>query len=342
MSQNDMSLANANGATFRADVNSALQALASNNGGSSAPSTAYANQWWFDTGSDILKIRDEANANWVNVASLVGTTWIPYSNGSVLGTLANQNASGISTNLALSAKHIAFATTAVSSGTPDFATSGNVVSLSSTATANTLGTVQAGFIGVVHYGVAITITHNGTSRILPTGANITTAVGDVEIVLSLGSGNWRTIAYMRADGTALGAGSATKAQLEAASSTSTFASPGRQQYHPSAAKYWGQSTVSAGVPATPGGASFNVSSVTDVATGRATWNFTTAFSSSNYGAFGCTEYNSGSNSGELHIVENGGRSTTAVAMRNMHTGASSNATLQDPGGWHVLGFGTQA
>ena len=134
MSQNDMSLANANGATFRADVNSALQALASNNGGSSAPSTAYANQWWFDTSSDILKIRDEANANWVNVASLVGTTWIPYSNGSVLGTLANQNASGISANLALSAKHIAFATTAVSSGTPDFATSGNVVSLSSTAT----------------------------------------------------------------------------------------------------------------------------------------------------------------------------------------------------------------
>jgi hypothetical protein len=342
MSQNDMSLANANGATFRADVNSALQALASNNGGSSAPSTTYANQWWFDTGSDILKIRDEANANWVNVASLVGTTWIPYSNGSVLGTLANIDYSSIGQNLTMNAKHVAFASSSISSGTPNFATAGNVVSVTSTATANTLGTVQAGFIGVLHYAVAITLTHNATSRILPTAANITTASGDVEIVLSLGSGNWRTIAYMRADGTAVGAGSATKSQLETGSATGVFTSPGRQQYHPSAAKYWGQSTVSAGVPATPGGASFNVSSVTDVATGRATWNFTTAFSSSSFGAFGCTEYNSGSNSGELHIVENGGRSTTAVAMRNMHTGASSNATLQDPGGWHVLGFGTQA
>lgn len=341
MSQNDFSLANANGATFRADVNSAFQAIASNNGGSSAPSTTYANMWWFDTGSDILKIRDESNANWVNVASLVGTTWIPYSNGSVLGTLANQNASAVGVNIAMSAKSVAFATTSVSSGTPDFATSGNVVTLSSTATANTLGTVQAGFIGVIHYGVAITITHNGTSRILPTGANITTTVGDVEIVLSLGSGNWRTIAYMRADGTALGAGSATKAQLEAASSTSTFASPGRQQYHPSAAKYWAQSTVTAAVPASPPNAGFNVSTVSDIATGRATFNFTTAFSTSNYVGVGCTEYNSGSNSGELHIVENGGRSTTSIAMRNMHTGASSNATLQDPGGWHVLGFGTQ-
>lgn len=341
MSQNDFTIANANGATVRADINSAFQALASNNGGSSAPSTTFANQWWFDTSSDILKIRDEANANWVNVASLVGTTWIPYSNGSVLGTLANQNASAVGLNLTMNAKHVAFASTAVSSGTPDFATAGNVVTLSSTATANTLGTVQAGFIGVIHYGVAITLTHNGTSRILPTAANITTAVGDVEIVLSLGSGNWRTISYMRADGTAVGAGAASKTQLEAASLTTVFSSPGRQQYHPSAAKYWAQSTVTAGVPATPPGAGFNVSSVSDTAVGKATFNFATAFSSSLYVADGMCEYSTASNSGELHIVENGGRATTSVLMRNMHTGASSNATLQDPASWQVVGFGTQ-
>lgn len=206
MSQNDHNIANANGATVRADINSALQALASNNGGSSAPSTTYPNQWWFDTTNDILKIRDEANANWVNAFSLVGTTWVPYSNGSVLGTLANLTASGIGSNLVMSAgKNWQGALTSISSGSVDFATSGNAVSVSGTATANSLGTTQAGFIGVIHYAVALTVTHNATSRILNNnGANIPAAVGDVEIVLSLGSGNYRTVAYTKADGTQLG------------------------------------------------------------------------------------------------------------------------------------------
>lgn len=278
MPQNDFSLANANGATFRADVNSAFQAIASCSSGSSAPGTTYGCQWWFDTAADILKIRDEANANWVNVASLVGTTWIPYSNGSVLGTLANINASSIGSNLVMNAKHIAFASSAVSSGTPDFATVGNVVSLSGTATANTLGTTPAGFIGVIHYGIAITVTHNGTSRILPTAANITTQVGDVEFVLSLGSGNYRTIAYMRADGTALGAGSATQAQQEGASLTTVFTSPGRQHFHPSACKQWCNFD---GTP-TLASPSYNTTSVTDVGVGRWTVTIATDFSSDVY------------------------------------------------------------
>lgn len=276
MSQNDFNLANANGATFRADVNSAFQAIASNNGGSSAPGTTYANMWWFDTTNDILKIRDEANANWVNVASLVGTTWIPYSNGSVLGTLANLNASSVSTSIAMAAnKSIAGALTSVTSGTPDFATMGNSVTLSSTATANTLGTTQAGFIGIIHYGIAITITHNGTSRILPTAANIVTAAGDVELVLSLGSGNYRTIAFMRADGTAVGAGAATQAQQETGTATTVFVSPGRQQYHESAAKAWARITSVTTTAITDG---YNTSSITDNGTGDTTLNLTTAFS----------------------------------------------------------------
>lgn len=332
MSQNDFTIANANGATVRADINSAFQALASNNGGSSAPSTTFANQWWFDTANDLLKIRDEANANWVNVASLVGTTWIPYSNGSVLGTLANINASSIGSNLVMSAKHVAFASTSVSSGTPDFATSGNVVTLSSTATANTLGTVQAGFIGVIHYGVAITITHNGTSRILPTAANIATAVGDVEIVLSLGSGNWRTISYMRADGTAVGAGSATQAQMEAASSTTVFTSPGRQHLHPSHPKAFTAGRYTAGAPESPGTA-YGVSSVSDTGTGIMTVNFSTAFSSAKYIPFGMCQRAS-ANSGLWPSIEQGTDPTTTACAIAF---ASDGATNTDPD-YYGVGF----
>jgi len=41
MSQHDMNLANADGATFRADANNALQAIAECNSGGSAPSTTF-------------------------------------------------------------------------------------------------------------------------------------------------------------------------------------------------------------------------------------------------------------------------------------------------------------
>lgn len=60
MSQNDMSIANANGADFRADVNSALQALASTSIGSSPPATRYQGQLWINSGSApwILNVYD--------------------------------------------------------------------------------------------------------------------------------------------------------------------------------------------------------------------------------------------------------------------------------------------
>lgn len=282
MSQNDFSIANANGATVRADINSALQALASLSSGASAPATTYANQWWHDDTNDLLKIRDEANTAWITAFSKVGTTWIPYRDGTALGTISTLAYTAINQNLTMSAKHVAFATTAVTSGTPDFSTSGNVVTLSSTATANTLGTVQSGFIGFIHYGIAITLTHNATSRILPTGANITTAAGDCEIVLSLGSGNWRTLAYMRASGAALVGSAATQSEEEAASSTTVFTTPGRQHYHPTHPKSFFVADASSGTPTI--GASSGISSLGDDGAGRIQANQTTAFSSTNYAA----------------------------------------------------------
>lgn len=48
----------------------------------------------------------------------------------------------------------------------------------------------------------LTITHNGTSLILPGGAGITTAANDTAEVVYLGSGNWRMTSYTRATGVA--------------------------------------------------------------------------------------------------------------------------------------------
>lgn len=74
MSQNDFNLGNQGFPSMRADMNSAYQALASNNSGTSAPSTTYSNQWWYDETNGILKIRNPANTDWVTFMTLDGVT----------------------------------------------------------------------------------------------------------------------------------------------------------------------------------------------------------------------------------------------------------------------------
>ncbi len=91
MSQTDMNVANADGATVRADLNAHIGALVTLSSGAVAPSPTFGNMWWFDTAADILKIRDEANTVFVNTASLVGSTWIPIRSGVLLGTAAVVN-----------------------------------------------------------------------------------------------------------------------------------------------------------------------------------------------------------------------------------------------------------
>ena len=75
---------------------------------------------------------------------------------------------------------------------------------------------------------------------------------------------------------------ATQAEQETATSTTTAVSPGRQQFHPSAAKVWAYVTVSGGTPTLA--ASYNVSSITDTSAGNVTITIDTDFSSANYAA----------------------------------------------------------
>jgi hypothetical protein len=83
------------------------------------------------------------------------------------------------------------------------AATGNYVVVTGTTTITALGTVQAGTRRIVNFSGILILTHNGTSLILPTSANITTAAGDTATFVSLGSGNWVCVNYMRASGAAL-------------------------------------------------------------------------------------------------------------------------------------------
>jgi hypothetical protein len=70
MAQHDYSIANQSGAAFRADLNNALAAAVSQNSGSAAPSTTYAYQFWADTTTGLLKVRNAANTAWITVGTL--------------------------------------------------------------------------------------------------------------------------------------------------------------------------------------------------------------------------------------------------------------------------------
>ena len=67
MSQNDFTIANQGFPAFRSDLNSALQALASNSSGTSAPSTTFANSFFYDVTNNVLKFRNEDNDAYITI-----------------------------------------------------------------------------------------------------------------------------------------------------------------------------------------------------------------------------------------------------------------------------------
>lgn len=95
-------------------------------------------------------------------------------------------------------------TTVASAGTTNIgAAASDKVEITGTTTITAFDTVAAGIKRYGRFAGVLTLTHNGTSLILPGAANITTAAGDRFIAYSLGSGNWLVHTYSKADGTAV-------------------------------------------------------------------------------------------------------------------------------------------
>ena len=100
MSQHDFTIANQTASSARSDINNGLQALASNNSGITAPSTTYANMFWYDTALNLLKVRNEGDSAWINVAyvnqstnkfEILDNTKVVTTSGSQTGLLGDQN-----------------------------------------------------------------------------------------------------------------------------------------------------------------------------------------------------------------------------------------------------------
>jgi hypothetical protein len=71
--QADYVVSNGTGAAVRSDINGQLAAIVTNNSGAVEPTTTYAYQWWADTTTGLLKIRNAANSAWVTVGTLAST-----------------------------------------------------------------------------------------------------------------------------------------------------------------------------------------------------------------------------------------------------------------------------
>jgi hypothetical protein len=216
------------------------------------------------------------------------------------------------------------------------ASTGNVVDVTGTTTITALGTIQAGAIRFVQFDGILTLTHHATSLILPTGANITTAAGDWAVFQSEGSGNWRCINYSRASGASLLNVAATQSEVESASSTSVYVSPGRAQYHPGMAKAWmhfnGKNTPTATV-------SHNMGTITDNGAGDYTIAITTDFSSAFYAVAGWC----GDTDGSGGVVTVTTTASTPLAAGSIRIGTRNfSGTLSDFDNVSIILFGDQA
>jgi len=122
--------------------------------------------------------------------------WLDKSDGTLTGACLSQEIANLykgtkGANLASAA------TVTLTSAT------GNVVHITGTTTITSFDNASAGVVRIVIFDGALTLTHNATSLILPTGANITTAAGDTAVMFCDTTNNWRCLSYQRKDGSPL-------------------------------------------------------------------------------------------------------------------------------------------
>lgn len=146
-------------------------------GGTGQILTATGADFTLDDASSALILR-RSGTNWVEVGRFYGNDKASFRN-----YLASPQAS------------------VASAATVDLTNTAEVVQITGT-TPITAITLPDGYMRIVRFAGALTLTHNAATLILPGGANVTTAAGDCLIVVGESAGR-RVVSYVRADGTPL-------------------------------------------------------------------------------------------------------------------------------------------
>lgn len=207
MAQHDYHVADASGATVRADLNNALQAIATLNSGAAAPATTFAGQWWHDTATATLKRRNAANTAWITLGPIDQPLLAATDAAAGVVELLTQaeldartDAARVPTAALLAEGLGVKGADIASAATLSLPTVGNYFDVTGTTTVTAISARAAGRIVRFRFTGALTLTHNATSLILQGSVNKLTVAGDVAEFVSLGSGNWRQVNYWSAAG----------------------------------------------------------------------------------------------------------------------------------------------
>ena len=130
---------------------------------------------------------------------------------------------------------------------------------------------------------------------------------------------------------------ATAAEQETGTDTTRAVTPGRQHAHPSAAKWWACVRFPSGSPVLT--TSYNVTSITDTATGRLQVNIATNFSSADW--VPCVTITFGATTGSacaVPVVHNVSAGTVELHCRQV---TAFPTVFTNPTSWFACGFGDQ-
>ena len=127
---------------------------------------------------------------------------------------------------------------------------------------------------------------------------------------------------------------AVQSEMETGTSTTLAVTPGRQHWHPGHPKVWCKANSAGAISV-----SYNMTSVTDNASGDITFTFATDFSSADYAAF-VSVYRSLSTTTNFAPFFDTSTAVAAGAIRAQFRNASGS--LIDPSAWFFLALGDQA
>jgi len=253
---------------------------------SSAPGTTYPFLRYYNTTDGRVYRRNAANSAWIDeglVDELINAATV------------SEVLTGTSTAKAVTPDALAGlwqrGTDIASASTLSLpAGGGGVFNVTGTTGVTGISSAQGGRCVKLRFAGALTITHHSTSMVLPGAANITTVAGDVaefinDAAADAAGSNWRCFNYQRASGSPLNTTDliATKANQETATSITTLVTPGRQQYHSSAAKAWLTWDNNASLAVSQ---DYGVSSASDGGAGVVEATFDTAFSAATFSISG--------------------------------------------------------
>lgn len=194
----DYVVANAPGATVRADINAILLAIVTQNSGPSAPSTMYANMVWVDITAGLIKRRNNANSAWVTIATID----LAFVSATLAEILAGTSTTGVVTP-AMLANTWKKGTAVASATLLNLSVGGGFVHVTGTTTTTGISGRTDGPPFWAEFDGAVPLTHDGTSFDLIGAASFTTAAGDRAYFVCNGGDNWRMAAYMRKSGVPL-------------------------------------------------------------------------------------------------------------------------------------------